>query len=94
METILQIEVEKDVLRDAENVAEYAGFTVAELARGFVTNLASKKNVPKPSNEVNSRQELIEALEVGLDDIRNGRTRTFTHEEFLAYLDDLRRKYV
>ena len=90
MDKILQIEVDDDVYNDAENLARDINTTVTELLSDYVVHLSEKTSATKKSNEVNTYDELVEALHKGMDDFENG--RVITHEVMMEKLKRYARK--
>ena len=78
METVLQIKIDKTILHDVENYAEKMNISVSDLIGDYLLHI-SKYSLNKHVNVVRSYQELVEALEAGMEDILQG--QSYTHNE-------------
>ena len=72
METILQISVDNNVLMRAQEIAMGVDKTVPELLNDYLLSITKKR-----TNEVNSYEELVAALEEGQKAIDEGRFISF-----------------
>ena len=79
METTLQIKIDESVLHNAENYAKKNNKSIHELLSNYLLHISKHSTQNETINEVNTYQELVEALDAGMDDIINGRINT--HEE-------------
>ena len=87
MQTILQIKVDETVLHGAETYAKEKNLSISELVGDYLLSISQSAS-DKKVNEINSYHDLLEALDTGMDDIKNG--RTFTHEEMKGHWDKRR----
>ena len=84
METIFQISLESNVLREAENAASiYADTTLTELVSDFIQQIANNKPF-----EVNSYDELVESLLASREQYKNG--QTVSYKDFKNYINEKR----
>ena len=83
METILRIKVDEAVLDGAESYAQKMNITISDLISDYLLHISKSSINGSKINEVNSYQELVDALDAGMNDINNG--RTYSHEVIKDY---------
>ena len=91
--TTIQIEVDNDVLRDAEIAASNVGVSLSDLLVEHIEQLALQKEAPKRGNEVKTYVDLVEALAFSRKQIENKQTvpeeEVMTKIRQYAGLDDV-----
>ena len=83
METTLQIKIDESVLHDAEIYAKKINKSIHDILSDYLLHISKSSIQNETINEVNTYQELVEALDAGMDDITNG--RIYSHEEMKVH---------
>ena len=89
METVVQIKVDEAILHDVENFAQKMNISISDLVGDYLLHI-SKYSSNNKINAVNSYQELVEALEAGVEDIKQG--RFYTHDEMKVHWEKKKEK--